>query len=130
MWWLLAAIVSALIAAGPAFADDAPVVRIQDRRLHPPVLEVHVGEVVRWLPAPEETIRIELDPHPTAHEVAERAGDVRAIFLKSGEHSYVVTLLRTSEQLHGTVTVRPPRGAWERSLDCADGGSTRICVMP
>jgi hypothetical protein len=62
--------------------------------------------------------------------VAERSGDVEGMFLKSGEHSYVLTVLPAGQRLRGTVTVREPSGAWERALDCPAGALTRICFMP
>lgn len=129
MRWIVI-IVIAVGAVGSAEADDAPIVRVRDGRLDPPALAVHVGEVVRWQAPPAQSLRIELDPHPDAHELAERSGDVRAMFLKSGEHNYIVTVLPAGQRLRGIVTVREPRGAWERALDCAEGSSSRICFMP
>jgi plastocyanin len=129
MWWMFV-VLSVLAGAGRAGADDAPIVRVEDGRLNPSSLSVHVGEVVHWQAPPDRSLRIELDPHPGAHEAAERAGNVRAMFLKSGEHSYVVKVLPDGRQLRGTVIVREPRGAWERALDCADGSSSRICFLP
>ncbi len=129
MWRWLSVLVVFLRAVVPAQADDTPLVEVRNGRLHPAALSVHVGEVVRWTPAPGQSLRVELDPHPGAHEVAERAGDVSAIFLKSGEHNYIVTILPTGQRFHGTVSVREPRGAWQRALDCAEGSSNRICFM-
>ena len=123
-------IVSSLLATAPACADDVPVVQIRDGRLHPPVLEVHVGEVVRWQPPPGQAIRIALDRHPTAHETAERAGDVHAIFRKTGEHTYVVTILPAGQRLRGTVRVGDGGGARPPAFACGDGSSDRVCFMP
>jgi hypothetical protein len=129
MWWLVVVVIVTCTVV-TARADDAPVVHVRDGRLDPARLAIHVGEVVRWQSSPRRSLRIELDPHPDAHEVAERSGNVEGMFLKSGEHSYVLTALPAGKQLRGTVTVREPRGAWERALDCPAGSSTRICFMP
>ena len=111
-------------------ADDAPVVRVHDGRLDPAALSVHVGEIVRWQPPAGQAIRIELDRHPSAHETAERAGEIHAIFRKTGEHSYVVTIVPTGQRLQGTVIVGAARAALDRPLDCAPGSSDRVCFVP
>ena len=116
-------------AVGTSGADDRPIVEIRDGGLEPTVLVVHVGEIVRWQPPPGESVRIELDGHPTAHEVAERAAELLAIFRKPGDHSYVLTLSSTGRRLRGTVSVREARGPWEQAVDCGEGSSDRICFM-
>ena len=126
---LFATIAAGFIATGQPRADDLPIVQIRDGRLHPPILQVHVGEVVRWQAPPGQTIRIELDRHPTAHEAAERAGEVHAVFRKTGEHTYIVTILPSKERFRGTVKVGegPVRTP---AFDCGDGSSDRVCFMP
>ena len=126
---LFATIAAVFIVIGQPWADDLPIVEIRDGRLHPAVLQVHVGEVVRWQAPPGRTIRIELDRHPTAHEAAERAGEIHAVFRKTGEHTYVVTILPSEERFRGTVRVGEG-GAWTPAFDCGDGSSGRVCFMP
>jgi plastocyanin len=132
MWMRLTlaiVLLAELVMFHPAAADDEPIVHVRNGRLDPPRLAVHVGEVVRWQAQPGQSLRLELDPHPKAHEVAERPSDVRAMFLKTGEHDYVVTVGPGGQRLRGTVAVGEPRDAWERALNCADDSARRICFM-
>jgi hypothetical protein len=62
-----------------------------------------------------------------AHEVAERSGEVHAVFRKQGQHHYVVTIVSTGERLPGIVTVEES-GNEPPSLECASGSSDRIWV--
>ena len=119
-----------LLGLAEAHADDAPIVHIRDGRLEPAALSVHVGEVVRWRASGGQALRVELDRHPTAHEIAERAGEINAVFRKPGLHSYVVTIVATGERLVGTVSVGEAHGVPDRLLDCAAGSSDRVCFMP
>ena len=123
-------LIVALSALADARADDAPIVQVRDGRLEPAALSVHVGEVVRWRSPAGQALRLELDRHPSAHEAAERAGEINAVFRKPGRHTYVVTIVSTGEKLLGTVSVGPGHGTPERPLDCAAGSSDRVCFMP
>jgi hypothetical protein len=89
-----------------------------------------LASIVRWQAAPGQAIRIELDRHPTAHERAERAGVLHAIFRKAGEQTYVVTVLPSGERLRGIVRVGESSGARPPAFDCGDGSSDRVCFMP
>ncbi len=65
-----------------------------------------------WRAASGRPLRLELDPHPSGHEVVLRAGEVRAYFRKPSEHWYTVTITNGSgEPLRGTVSVREGRSA-------------------
>ena len=130
MWRLSLIVMSLFLGLVPAQADDAPIIHVRDGRLEPPALSVHVGEVVRWRSSGGQALRVALDRHPSAHEVAERAGEVNAVFRKPGEHSYVVTVVPTGERLFGRVSVGEAHRPSDRQLDCAAGSSDRVCFMP
>lgn len=119
-----------ILGLAEAHAEDAPIVHVHDGRLDPAALSVHVGEVVRWRSSAGQTLRIEMDRHPTAHEAAERAGEINAVFRKPGKHTYVVTIGQTGERLLGSVSVGEAHGPSDRLLDCALGSSDRVCFMP
>lgn len=86
------ALLAAVLVTPVAYADDQPVVVISAEGVTAARLEVHVGEIVSWRSAENRRLRIELDDHPGAHEIVEREGQVRGIFRKAGEHSYVAGL--------------------------------------
>ena len=111
-----------------AYADDAPIVDVRNGRLEPKTLSVHVGEVVRWR-SPGQAIRVQLDRHPTAHEVAEGADGINAIFRKPGRHTYVVTIVATGERLVGGVVVGEGHGT-DSAKECTAGSSDRVCFLP
>jgi len=90
-FWLAISLLGVTVSA--AGAVDAPVILVQADRLVPERLEVHLGEVVTWRAAGGRPLRLELDPHPSGHEVVVRAGEVRAYFRKPGEHWYKVTIV-------------------------------------
>jgi hypothetical protein len=115
--WLTVILLSFTVS--PATAIDAPVILVQAERLMPERLEVHLGEVATWRAAGGRSLRLELDPHPSAHEVVVRAGEVRAYFRKPGEHCYTVTILnRPERKLRGTVSVREGQIKEEQLLIC------------
>jgi hypothetical protein len=125
----------ALIILGLAMsaveAVDAPVILVQRGRLVPERLDVHLGEVVTWTAASGRRVRLELDPHPSGHEVVTRAGEVRAFFRKPGVHWYTVTVENGSgEPLRGTVSVHEGQSKGEQLLICEPESSGRICFGP
>ena len=130
MWRVALVLIPLLFGLLPAHADDAPIIYVREGRLEPAALSVHVGEVVRWRSSGGQALRVELDRHPTAHEVAERAGEINAVFRKPGQHSYVVTIVPTGDRLFGRVSVGEAHGPSDRPLDCAAGSSDRVCFMP
>ncbi len=119
------------VTMSAAGAVDAPVILVQAERLVPERLEVHLGEVVTWRAAGGRPLRLELDPHPSGHEVVVRAGEVRAYFRKPGEHWYKVTILNgPGKTLRGTVSVREGQTKGEQLLICGPESSGRICIEP
>jgi hypothetical protein len=128
MWLAVILLGSTVLTAG---ATDAPVILVQAERLIPERLEVHLGEVVTWRAAGGRSLRLELDPHPSAHEVVVRAGEVRAYFRKPGEHWYTVTILNGPRKtLRGKVSVRERQIREEQPLTCGSESSERICIEP
>lgn len=126
----LAVILIGLTASG-AGSSDAPVIVVHTERLIPDRLEVHLGEVVTWRAASGRHFRLELDPHPSGHEVVRRAGEVRAYFRKPGEHWYTITITNgAGKPLRGTVSVREGQSKGEPLLICGPESSGRICIEP
>jgi hypothetical protein len=125
------AVVLVGLAASAAGAIDAPVILVQPGRLNPERLEVHLGEVVIWRAAGGRQFRLELDPHPSGHEVVVRAGEVRAYFRKAGEHWYTLTITNgAGKPLRGTVSVREGQNRGEQLIICGPESSGRICIEP
>ena len=118
---------AAVLATSSAYADDRPVVIVSAQGVTPARLEVHVGEIVSWRSADNRRVRLELDDHPSAHEIVEREGQVRGIFRKTGEHSYVARPGDGLRDSRGLIVVKqssqPPAGF----LECAPESSERIC---
>ena len=111
MWWVVATL-AVLVATG-AWARDEPVVSVSRQGILPERLEVHVGELVSWRVSPGQLLRLEFDPHPTAHEVVVRTGQIRAFFRKPGTHWYRIAIQGDgARELRGVVVVREsaPRG--------------------
>ena len=121
------AVLAAVLATSLVYADDRPVVIVSAQGVTPARLEVHVGEIVSWRSADNRRLRIELDDHPSAHEIVEREGQVRGIFRKTGEHSYVARPGDGLRDSRGLIVVKqssqPPAGFPE----CAPESSERIC---
>ena len=114
-----------------ATGDDRPVVLISKGGAVPPRLEVHVGEVVSWRAVSGGRLRLELDRHPSAHEVVERHGEVRGVFRKPGEHSYSGRLLDDGDTpFRGVVIVGAGREPLTLPPQCAPESSDRICITP
>ena len=129
MFWLAISWLGFTLSA--AGAVDAPVILVQAERLVPERLEVHLGEVVTWRAAGGRPLRLELDPHPSGHEVVVRSGEVRAYFRKPGEHWYKVTTVNgPGKTLRGTVSVREGQIREEQQLICGSESSGRICIEP
>jgi len=126
----LAVVLVGLTMSG-AGAIDAPMILVQAGRLIPERLEVHLGEVVTWRAAGGRHFRLELDPHPSGHEVVLRAGEVRAYFRKPGNHWYSVTITNgAGKPLRGIVSVREGQDKGEQLLICGPESSGRICIEP
>ena len=120
------------MVAGFVSADDRPAVMVSGEGLNPRRLEVHVGEVVRWVGPAGRPLRIVLDAHPDAHEVVvERVGEVRAVFRASGEHWYGAAWTGGPPNgLSGVVAVRPAVGAPLLPPTCSPESSARVCIEP
>lgn len=129
MLWV--AIVVLVFTVSAANAIDAPVILVQADKLVPERLEVHLGEVVTWRGPDSRALRVELDPHPSGHEVVVRAGEVRAYFRKPGEHWYKVTIVNGPRKaLRGTVSVREGQNKGGQLPSCGPESSGRICFEP
>ena len=132
-------LLTAAILAAPAHAADRPEIIVMKHELLPAHLNVHLGEQVSWRADGGGRLRIELDDHPTAHEVIERAGVIKAVFLKPGQHSYSGTLLDDGlRSFRGVVIVSenpftgPPAPSPDTGLPpvCTSESSDRICFQP
>lgn len=111
-----------------AFAEDRPVIVISRSALSPERLAVHVGELVRWQAAGGGRLQIDLDRHPGAHEIVTRTGEITAIFLQAGEHSYAGSLLEDGHShFRGTIIVRKAASPWALPPTCGKESSDRIC---
>ena len=121
-----------VMLAGVASADDRPAVMVSGEGLNPRRLEVHVGEVVRWVGPAARPLRVVLDAHRDAHEVVvERVGEVRAVFRASGEHWYGVSWAGGPPNgLTGVVVVRPAVGTPALPPTCGPESSARVCIDP
>jgi hypothetical protein len=115
----------------PAFGDDQPVIMVSPNALVPQHIEVHVGELIRWRAAGGEHLHLQLDAHPHAHEAVVRSGEIRAVFLVPGVHTYEVLVISDGRRaLTGTVTVKEAQGAVDLPRTCGPGSSTEICFEP
>lgn len=115
--------------AGTAWTAERPVVVVASEEVRPARLEVHVGEIVTWRGHGDARLRLELDRHPGGHDVIERTGEVRVVFLEPGAHTYTVTAW-SGRPLRGTVVVQPDEWPWAGPRECAPGSFDRICVAP
>ena len=121
----------ATLMAGPAFSADRPVIGVSPGGLVPDKIGVHVGEVVQWQAAGVVGIRIEFDSHRGAHELVERSGEIRAVFIRPGEHWYVASIAGNSHrQVRGVVVVREADGPASLPPICAPPSSGQICFEP
>ena len=119
------------LSAGTAWSADAPIVVVHPDRIVPDRLRVHMGELVTWQASRGGALRLELDPHPSGHEVVVRAGRIGAYFLKPGDHWYLVSLEKggRGKSLRGIVTVSE-KIEQEPLTTCAPESSGRICFEP
>ena len=124
---MVIAVLAAVLATSSAYADDRPVVIISAQGVTPARLEVHVGEIVSWRSAENRRLRIELDDHPSAHEIVEREGQVRGIFRTTGEHSYVARHGDGVRDSRGVIIVRQSSQPTHGFPECAPESSERIC---
>jgi len=135
MHWTVVAsagLATVLVVAG-AIAADRPLIDVSGAGLAPERIEVHVGEIVRWKAKGGVRMRLEFDPHRDAHEVIERAEEIRAVFTGPGEHWYVAsTVGNGSRQARGVVVVRKAEADRPGAMfpACAPASSHRICFAP
>ena len=115
---------------GALSADDRPVIIINRDGPTPIRLDVHIGEIVIWRGVRNERLRIELDDHPRAHEIIERHGEVRGVFRRSGEHSYVARLGESTREARGVIVVKESLRPGVALPECAPESSERICFGP
>ena len=109
MRWKWIVGLAAVLFASAALAADRPVIDVSSSGLVPERIEVHVGETIRWRAERGIRMRIEFDPHRDAHEVIERAGDIRAVFTRAGEHWYVASIIDGGHRhVRGVVVVYAP----------------------
>jgi plastocyanin len=131
LWWINLLAVAFFSLVVPAFGDDQPVVMVRPNTLVPQHIEVHVGELIRWRAAGGEHLHLQLDAHPNAHEAVVRSGEIRAVFLVPGVHTYEVLIMSDGRRaLTGTVTVKEAQGAVDLPRTCGPGSSTEICFEP
>jgi hypothetical protein len=128
--WRTIGLVGLLIASA-AGATDEPVVLVAHERITPARLEVHVGEIVTWRAGNAQVLRLELDPHPSAHEVVMRSGEIRAFFRKPGTHWYSVAVQSDGHRtMRGVVMVRQESEPRPGTPFCSRESSEVICVEP
>ena len=120
-----------LLLAAQAFAADQPIITVSREALSPAVIEVHVGELIRWRAPGGEHLHLRLDAHPRAHEAVVRSGEIRGVFLLPGVHTYKVSVITDGRKvLSGTVIVKEANKVLERPLVCGPGSFKEICFEP
>ena len=120
-----------LLVAGWTFGADQPIITVLRDALSPGVIEVHVGELIRWRAPGGEHLPLRLDAHPGAHEAVVRSGEIRAVFLVPGVHSYEVSVITHGQKaLAGTVIVKEAEAAVERPPVCGPPSFREICFEP
>ena len=129
--WIASAALLTTLVAGPVVAEDRPVISVSRLGLSPDRIQVHVGEVVRWRAVEGVRIRLEFDPHRDAHEVIQRAGEIRAAFRRTGEHWYIASIGGDGHQhARGVVVVHGAEGPASFPPVCGPESSDRICIEP
>ena len=108
-------------------AASGPMVIVYPDRLAPERLVTHRDQLVRWKAPGGQQLFLELDSHPSGHEVVVRAGEVQAYFREPGEHSYTVSD-RTGRVLRGTVSIREQDPV--RSPFCSPETTGSLCFEP
>ncbi len=120
-----------LALAAPAFGADRPIVAVSRDTLTPAVIEVHAGELIRWKAPGGEHLHLRLDAHPGAHEAVVRSGEIKAVFLLPGVHTYEVSVITDGRKaLTGTVIVKDAQAAVERPLRCDPVSVRAVCFEP
>lgn len=120
-----------LFLAGRTFAADQPIITVGPDALAPHRIEVHVGELIRWRAPGGEHLHLQLDAHPQAHEAVVRSGEIRAIFLLPGVHTYEVLLIGDGRRaLAGTVIVKEAEAAVDLPRICDPRSFKEICFEP
>ena len=123
--------VGLLLLAVQTFGADQPIITVSRDALSPGVIEVHVGEMIRWHAPGGEHLHLHLDAHPQAHEAVVRSGEILAVFLLPGVHTYKVSVITDGRRaLTGTVIVREAAKASPRPAVCGPGSSKEICFEP
>lgn len=121
----------ALLLAAPTFGADQPIITVSRNALSSRVVEVHVGELIRWRSSGGEHLHLRLDAHPRAHEAIVRSGEIRAVFLLTGVHTYKVAVITDGRKaLTGTVVVKEAAEAVERPIVCGPGSFKEVCFDP
>lgn len=129
--WRGVLVIGFLLLAAPTFGADQPIITVSRDALAPGVIEVHVGELIRWKAPGREHLHLRLDAHPAAHEAVVRSGEIKAVFLLPGVHTYEVSLITDGRKaLAGTVIVKEAQAAVERPLTCGPGNFREICFEP
>jgi len=129
--WIAGAALLTALVAGVVVAEDRPVISVSRLGLSPDRIQVHVGEVVRWRAVEGAQIRIQFDPHRDAHEVIQRAGEMRAVFRRTGEHWFIASIVGDGHpRARGVVVVHGAEGPASFPPICAPAISDRICVEP
>jgi len=120
-----------LFLAGRTFAADQPIIMVGPDALAPQRIEVHVGELIRWRAPGGEHLHLRLDTHPHAHEAVVRSGEIRAVFLLPGVHTYEVLLIANGRKaLAGTVIVKEAEAAVDLPRACGPDSFKEICFEP
>ena len=120
-----------LLLAAPTFGADQPMITVSRDALAPDVIEVHVGELIRWKAPAGEHLHLRLDAHPGAHEAVVRSGEIKAVFLLPGVHTYEVSVITDGRKaLAGTVIVKEAAAAVERPLTCGPVSFREVCFEP
>jgi len=123
--------VGLLLLAARTFGVDQPIITVSQDALSPGVIEVHVGESIRWKALGGEHLHLRLDAHPAAHEAVVRSGEIKAVFLLPGVHNYEVSIIRDGRKaLAGTVIVKEAEAAVERPLTCGPVSFREVCFEP
>ena len=129
--WRGVLVVAFLLLAARTFATDQPIITVWRDALAPHLIEVHVGELIRWRAPGGEHLHLQLDAHPRAHEAVVRSGEIRAVFLLPGVHTYEVLLITDGRKvLAGTVVVKAAEGAIDVPRTCGPASFKEICFEP
>jgi len=120
-----------LLLATRTFATDQPIITMWRDALAPHQIEVHVGELIRWHAPGGEHLHLRLDAHPQAHEAVVRSGEIRAVFVLPGVHTYEVLVITDGRKvLAGTVIVKETEAAVDLPRTCGPGSFKEVCFEP